>query len=389
MSSGFSQTELARVWPEWDANEQDALARVLHSGRWSRVLDTDPDDSEAGQAEAELASYLGVHHFLTVASGTAALELALLAMGVSTDDEVVVPACSFVAVPAAVARCGATPVFADVEPDHGGISAASLEERISSRTRAVIVVHPCGMPVDMAAVGAVCRRHDVALIEDGAHAWGSQYEKDSLGALGDIGCFSFVLGKALSCGEGGGLAVQNDQLAERLTALHNPFVLTSARIAPAKLLGTTVRLSNWHAAVLRCQLRRVDSQIERRRENWELLAKLLGTNAPLQAVAPPGRATRWNVYDPPFRYDPERYGGRSKLDLIRALRDRSVPAEPGHFDPVYHWPQLAQTLIRFRNPGCPTADVLGPRRIVIRQHFFLGPPEWMYRLADLIAQLTD
>jgi dTDP-4-amino-4,6-dideoxygalactose transaminase len=256
------------------------------------VHDTDPDDSEAGQAELEMGSYLGVRHFLTVSSGTAALELALLAVDVSLGDEVVVPACAFVAVPTAVVRCGAVPVFADVEPEYGTMSISSLEEWISPRTKAVVIVHPSGMAPDMAAIGAMCSRRGVQLIEDCAHAWGSRYAERNVGSLAGISCFSFVLGKALSCGEGGGLTTDDDRLAARLAGLHNPFVLASAQVAPSDVLGTTARLSNWHAAVLRCQLRRVDAQIERRRENWELVAKLLRSVPFLRAVAPPAHITR-------------------------------------------------------------------------------------------------
>lgn len=119
MSIGFSEAEVSRVRPEWGDEEQLALTRVLRSGRWSRVLDASPDDSEAGQAERELAHYLGTRHFLTVASGTTALELALLASGVALDDEVVVPACTFVAVPPSTSAAGASQhQLRGLESDH-------------------------------------------------------------------------------------------------------------------------------------------------------------------------------------------------------------------------------------------------------------------------------
>jgi dTDP-4-amino-4,6-dideoxygalactose transaminase len=389
MKPRFAADEIATHWPEWGEDEQRALSRVLSSGRWTRVLDADPDHSETGQAEAELARYLGIRHFLGVATGTVALELALLAVGVSVGDEVIVPACAFIAVPLAVVRCGAMPVFADVEPVNGTLDPGSLEARLTRRTRAVVVVHPCGIPPDMNTIARVCKLHGVSLIEDCAHAWGSRSGAHSLGTYGDIGCFSFVQGKALSCGEGGGLSTADDNFAARVAALHNPFPIASARVTPAGLLGTTARLSNWHAAILRCQLRRVDQQIERRRENWNLLQHLLDNqDSPLRCVDLPAWLTRWNVYDPPFEYRPENFGGRSKWEFIPALHEHGVPVEPGHFDPVYGWRQIVESAITCRNPGCPAADMLGACRVVIRQQFFLGPREWMHRLADLLAELS-
>ena len=175
------------------------------------------------QFEAAFASALGAPHAVAVSNGTAALHVACLALGIGPGDEVIVPSLTFVATANAVVYCGATPVFADiVSEDDWTLSPAAIEEQITPRTAAIIVVHYGGALCDMAAILDVARRHGLAVIEDCAHAPLAQLKGRAAGTFGAIGCFSFYTNKNLSTGEGGMLVTGDGELARtaRLLRCH-------------------------------------------------------------------------------------------------------------------------------------------------------------------------
>ena len=158
--------------------------------------------------EQEFAAHLGATHAMALSSCTAALHLAYLAAGVGPGDEVVVPGITFVASAAAVRYCGATPVIADISGPHDlGLDPADAEARVTERTKAVCAVHYAGYPADVEALGRLCDERGIALIEDSAHA-------PHLGVSGLAGCYSFFSNKVLSCGEGGLVATDDDEVAE-------------------------------------------------------------------------------------------------------------------------------------------------------------------------------
>ena len=188
---------------------------VLASGWWSmgpRVADF----------EAQFADFNGAPHALTVSSGTAALHLALLAVGCGPGDEVVLPSLNFVAAANTVACVGATPVFCDVSGlDDLNLDPADLDEAIGPRTKAVIVLHYAGYACDLAAVLEIAERRGVAVIEDAAHAPGGIWNGRALGTIGAIGCFSFFSNKNLPVGEGGMVVTADDDLAGRVRSLRS------------------------------------------------------------------------------------------------------------------------------------------------------------------------
>jgi dTDP-4-amino-4,6-dideoxygalactose transaminase len=189
--------------------EIDAVSQTLRSG-W---LTMGPRTESFEQA---FANHLGVRHAIAVSSCTAALHLAYLAAGVGPGDEVIVPATTFVASAAAVRYCGARPVFADVlAPDDLGLDPSDVEARITPRTKAVCAVHYAGYASDVEHLSKLCEQHGLALVEDAAHAPDSTSPGgDKLGTIGLAGCFSFFSNKVLSCGEGGLLATDDDDVAE-------------------------------------------------------------------------------------------------------------------------------------------------------------------------------
>jgi perosamine synthetase len=253
--------------------EAAAVARVLASGWVSQ-------GPEVAAFEQELAAAVGALDACAVASGTAALQLALLAVGVRPGDEVVTVSSSFIATANAIRHCGATPVFVDVEPATGNLDPELLDAACGPRTRAVLVVHQLGLPCDLAAVGAVTARRGLALIEDAACALGSEVRGadgrwERIGRPhGDLACFSFHGRKVLTTGEGGAVTTADPELAGRLRRLREHGMDRSAAerhrartvaIERYLELGFNFRMSDLAAAVGRVQLGRLPAIVARRR----------------------------------------------------------------------------------------------------------------------------
>jgi dTDP-4-amino-4,6-dideoxygalactose transaminase len=206
-------TFLPVATPDIGPAEQAAVAAAL-AGGW---LSTGP---KVREFEAALAAYTGAEHVVAVASCTAALHLSLVALGVGPGDEVITSPITFAATANVVTHTGATPVFADVDPRTHNLCPEAFEAAITSRTRAVMPVHFAGLPCDMAAIGAIARRHGIHVIEDGAHAIGSA--RDGVMVGGDrstIAAFSFYATKTMATGEGGAVALGDAALADRVRVL--------------------------------------------------------------------------------------------------------------------------------------------------------------------------
>lgn len=188
---------------------------TLHSG-W---ISTGP---KTKRFEREFAEVIGVPHAIAVCSATAAMRLALDALGIQPGDEVIVPVYTFTATAAVIVHCGARPVFVDVDPVTCNIDPACLEAAITPRTRAVMVVHIAGLPAEMDAVLALTRPRNIPVVEDAAHAFPAKYRDQMIGTIGDITAFSFYATKALATGDGGMLTTNNPEYAQRsaLMALH-------------------------------------------------------------------------------------------------------------------------------------------------------------------------
>jgi dTDP-4-amino-4,6-dideoxygalactose transaminase len=213
--------------------------------------------------EQEFARYIGVAHCVGVQSGTAALQLAMLALGIGPGDEVIVPPSSFFATAEAVSLTGARPVFVDVEPDTLNLDPARLEAALGPRTRAVIPVHLYGQSADLAPILALARARGVAVIEDACQAHGATYGEKRVGGLGAAGAFSFYPGKNLGAfGEGGAITTNDGELAARTRQLRDhgsPEKYRHVRV------GFNYRLEGLQGAVLSVKLKRLDAWNDARR----------------------------------------------------------------------------------------------------------------------------
>ena len=198
---------------DFDATEAAAVQAVLRSG-WLTM-------GEVSQRfERRFGEFIGVKHALAVSNGTAALHLACLAAGIGPDDEVICPSFTFVACANAILYSGGTPVFADITNALDlNVSPIDIEAKITQKTKALLVVHYAGFPCDMDSITELAGRYDLHIIEDCAHAPGTEYNGKKCGAIGHLGCFSFFSNKNMTTAEGGMITTDSDELAEKIRLL--------------------------------------------------------------------------------------------------------------------------------------------------------------------------
>ncbi len=214
--------------------------------------------------EDKFAEFIDIKYATAVANGTVGLHLALVALGIGEGDEVIVPTFTYVATANAVAYTGATPVFADSDPETWQIDPASIRKKITNRTRAVIPVHLYGYTCNMDEIMAIANEHDLFVIEDTAEAFGSKYKNKSAGTFGDIGVFSFYGNKTITTGEGGMLVTNDKTLFDR--AMHfKGQGLAKWRQYWHDVTGYNYRMTNLSAAIGLAQLERADEIIESKR----------------------------------------------------------------------------------------------------------------------------
>ena len=243
-----------------------AIARVIENT--SFIL-----GPEAESFENAFAEYVNARFCVGLNSGTAALHLALLACGIGTGDEVIIPANTFFATAEAVSLTGATPVFVDADPLAYTIDAGRIEGAITPRTRAIIPVHLYGQPADLDPIFEIARGRNLRVIEDAAQAHGAEYKGKRAGALGDIGCFSFYPGKNLGAyGEGGAVVTNDEQLAKRVRLLRDH---GSEKKYRHEIVGYNFRLEGIQAAVLDVKLKHLDRWNELRRAHAARYSDLL------------------------------------------------------------------------------------------------------------------
>ncbi|NTW99285.1 MAG: DegT/DnrJ/EryC1/StrS family aminotransferase [Geobacteraceae bacterium] len=224
--------------------------------------------------EQETATYLGAKHAISCASGTDALQLAILAAGIKPGDEVITSPFTFIATAEAICYAGATPVFVDIDPETFNIDPALIEAAITPRTKALIPVHLFGQPADMAPIKAICLKHRLTLIEDCAQSFGAATAGAMTGTIGPLGCFSFFPSKNLGCyGDGGLVTCATEELAEQIKVLRNH----GSRVRyHHSVIGYNSRLDDIQAAILRVKLRRIDEFNSGRRRVAHLYSELLG-----------------------------------------------------------------------------------------------------------------
>ncbi|MBM3495512.1 MAG: DegT/DnrJ/EryC1/StrS family aminotransferase [Armatimonadetes bacterium] len=385
-------------WPDWPVfgeEEERLLVEVLRSGQWWSVGGRRVPEFEAGFAAMQDAE-----HAICVTNGTAAIEIALRALGIGCGDEVIVPPYTFIATASSVLAVGATPVFADIEPTSLNLDPAAAEAAITDRTKAIIPVHIAGCPADMDGILDVAARHGLAVIEDAAQAHAAEWKGRKVGALGDCGTFSFQASKNLNAGEGGAIVTNKEDVADKCWSVHNVGRTRAGKWYEHHVLGGNFRLTEWQAAILLAQMRRVPEQTERRTANARQLTTALGSIPGIRTLPPDARVTRHAYHLYVFRYDPSGFGGRSRNEFIRALGAEGVPAGAGYVplykeivfqrksDGIGPWCKAGRD-VQYRSVRCPVCEEVCEDAVWLFQTTLLADEADMADIATAVEKIRQ
>ena len=333
------------VWPQFDDRERDALIHVLESRVWWRTPGT-----QTVKFEEEFAAFHDARFGIAVTNGTAALEVAMAAIGVAPGDEVIIPDFTFVATASAVLFAGAMPVMVDVTPDTYCIDPAAVEAAITPRTKAIIVVHLGGHPADMDRLIEIAQRHHLRLVEDSSHAHGSEWKGRKIGAIGDIGTFSFQSSKLMTAGEGG-MVLTNDPGLERLArSVHDCGRMPDEWFYSHFIYGSNYRLSEWQGTVLRAQLERLPQQAAVRMQNATFLDQQLPSIPGITPQMEDPRCTLNGHYAYIFHYDKTQFNGVPAERFIQALNAEGIPTQAS-YPPVHALDLFQSNAYRSRLSG--------------------------------------
>lgn len=312
-------------WPRFDDHERKALMDVLESRAWWRTPGT-----QTTQFEQEFAAHQQARFGVAVTNGTAALEVALAALGLGPGDEVVVPDFTFVATASAVLFTGALPVMVDVTPDTYCIDPQQVEAAITPRTKAIIAVHMGGHPADLDALLEIARSRGLRLVEDSSHAHGSEWRGQRVGALGDLGTFSFQQSKLMTAGEGG-IVVTNDPNLEKLVrSVHDCGRMPGEWFYAHFIYGSNYRLSEWQSAILRAQLQRADALNVIRQRSAAFLDRELPKIDGITPQKLDPKVTCNGHYAYIFHVQREAFGGISTEKFIQAFNAEGFPTQASY-----------------------------------------------------------
>jgi dTDP-4-amino-4,6-dideoxygalactose transaminase len=361
------QRKLGVTWPMWGDEERRLLSEALESGKWWRGAHEDPAGAMVTRFEEAFARFQDARFGVAVTNGTAALECAYKAVGVEAGDEVVVPAITFIATATAVLQLGAVPIFADVDPRNYTVDPHSIEASVTDKTRCIAIVDYAGMPCDYDAIIAIGARHGIPVVADCAHAHGSRWKGTGVGALTEMGAFSFQQFKTLPTGEGGVVLTNDERLAERAYSYHHIGRLKGRPFSEHHLPASNLRMSEWQGAIGLAQLSRLEGHTAIRERNSSYLAagiaRLRDAGVGVELLERDARVTRLGFFHWPFKYRPEPWDGVTRDQFLAALRAEGVPCGTGPTQPLY------------TNPLFQDADqVFGRSGFPIRGHRHRGQP---------------
>lgn len=351
------KAQYTQIKPEIDA----AMQEVVESAAF--IL-----GPAVSRFEQAFAAYCGAQHCVATSNGTAALTIALKALGVGRGDEVIVPAMTFIASAAAVHEAGATPVLADVDPLTYTLDPAGAGRAITSRTRAIMPVHLYGQPADLDPLLALCRQHDLFLIEDAAQAHGARYKGRRVGGIGQAAGFSFYPGKNLGAyGDAGGLTTDDPRLAARARQLRDHGRLDKYQ---HEFTGTNDRMDSLQGAILGAKLPHLDSWNEARRR---LAARYTALLADLDVVTPvvaPDVEPVWHLYV-------IRVADRDRV--LAGLNARGIGAGVHYPIPLHLQPALRH--LGYARGDFPVAEALGDQALSLPIY-----PELTEAQQDLVVE---
>lgn len=277
--------------PVFNGNEKKYLTECIETG-WVSANGHFLDDFQKS-----FAAFCGTKYALACSNGTVTLHLALIALNIGPGDEVIMPTLTYIATANAVRMCGATPVFVDSDPDTWNVDPAAIERAITPRTKAIIPVHLYGLACDMTAIMDIANRHHIPVVEDAAEAHGAKWKGQTVGSIGAIGSFSFFGNKIITCGEGGMLTTNDEELLETMKLYRSQGVDPRQKRYWHIVSGYNYRMTNMQAAVGLGQLENVDWHIAQRRRVAALYTRMIQEQlegyATIQKVEDPASHVYW------------------------------------------------------------------------------------------------
>jgi perosamine synthetase len=347
--------------PSIDESDLQAVQEVLTSGFLVQ-------GQHVAKFEQTMATYIGTRHVVAVSNCTAALHLALLALNVAPGDIVVVTTYSWIATANVIELCGAQPVFVDIQPDTFNMNPESLAKILgrlmtttetARRVKAILPVHTFGQMADMTAILSIANQYDIPLIEDAACALGAKWDNEHAGSKGVMGCFSFHPRKAITTGEGGAIATNDDQLVQKLRALRNHGLDPDASSAEFIMPGYNYRITEFQAALGSSQMQKLDRIITARRRLAYRYDKLLENDPVLVPVVPP---ESFHVYQSYVTLLPEEIAPR-RAEIIRELKEMGVETNIG----TWHMPLTTyfRTRYGYRIGDFPTSENIFSRALTL------------------------
>lgn len=395
--------------PPIGAAEAQAVQRVLAeacTGDGS-ALSAIAGGGPVRDLEAAFARMVGVRFALALASGTMALEVALRALGVGLGDEVILSPYDWGAAAGAALRLGAIPVFADIDPRTYTLDPASVADRVTPLTKAIVVTHLFGHPAALEPIREVARRYELPVIEDCAQALGSRYRGRPVGTFGAFGCFSLGWGKVVTGGEGGILVTNEERLFEKaLFWSQHPLrqLADAGRVGPLGDLGPNGRIHPLAAVIASVQLQDLDRRLRSRRAHCEFLSRgLEGIPGIRPVLVAPDCESTYHRYSPTFV--PEEVEGIPRDLYIAALAAEGVPIHRGfirrplHWHPVFRrrsygrggWPWRAAGSGRRYRPGdCPVAEArCGAWELGLDADWEGADEAWIEQLLEAFTKVAE
>lgn len=336
--------------------------------------------------EQKLADFAGADYGVAVASGTAALHIACMAIGLQKGDEVITTPITFAASANCILYCGAVPVFADIDPVTYNISPDSIRRCITKRTKAIIPVHFCGQPCDMDAISQIAREYNLIVIEDAAHALGAEYQGEKIGSLSDMTCFSFHPVKHITTGEGGMVTTNNRELYEKLALLRTHGITRDEKSFLIKgegpwhyeqsVLGYNYRISDIQCALGLSQLKKLNFFLKRRHEIVKAYQEALkGEKDLVLPTEAEGCHSSWHLYVIQARAEKRR-------GIFEQLRADGIGVNV-HYIPVYKHPYYQKH--GYSRVCCKEAEQLYSRMITLPVYPALTQPQQEYVIEKVKA----
>ncbi|MBN2582061.1 MAG: DegT/DnrJ/EryC1/StrS family aminotransferase [Planctomycetes bacterium] len=385
-------------WPQFDKSDEKALLAVFRSGKWWRGgTIADQAASECGKFERAFAKYQDAKFGLCVPNGTIAVELALRAAGVKPGDEVIVPALSFVVSASAALPLGAVPVFADCDPKTLQMDPAAIEAAISPRTAAIVIVHFGGYPADLDRIVKIARKHKLPLIEDCAHAQGSQWRGKGVGSYGQFGTFSFQQSKALTSGEGGIVVCNTADDWRKAYRFHNLGRLETQGFYDFYEMSSNYRLTDLQGAILNSQFVKLKKQVGVKMANTKALGATLKKIGGLEPLPADKRITRRGYYYFCLQYDADEFKGLHREDFLEAIRAEGVMMGHGYGRSIHNYPLFQNMKVpgkyagaQYKKVHCPnTEKACADTLCTIHQAALLADRKQFLKIADAVAKIKD